>query len=171
MCFLQNQNREVITSLVTVGTGADSLSFRNVKVTKPLGCTVEGIGSVGGSQGSEVVTTGPLTFHADWMDTAVVNQHGVAILSPPLGPCLQPCNSKACLAQLQANSLSPEPSSAKQRKTQPLWRENDPLVFSAAVQTTTGATLKPGPTNVTTLTGTAMFSAMAGFFGVKWRDL
>ena len=170
----QITNEEVTGKAGKVAIGKGQIMFKNVQMTKPGPgkCTVNGITSGGESEAAGTVTTRPLTVHADWMDANAANQHGFVqflLQSGTVFVSLQIAGPECPLAGKfnVTGSLFAE----SENNTAVMAKEQG-LVFSAAVQTTTGASLKLGPTNVTTLTGTAIFETdeLAGakkFFGVK----
>jgi len=173
-------NEEVTSTAGKVAIGKGEIKFSSVSVLKPSGCTVNGITSGGASEATGIVTTRPLTVHADWMDNEKkeekTNKKGFINFFPTAG-------ATTVFAGLQFVGASC-PIAGKFNVTGTLYGESSnetgvmskeqPVNFSAAIQSTTGASLKLGPTNVTTLTGTGIFETdeekVGGgkkFFGVK----
>ena len=78
-------NEEVTSKAGKVAIGKGEITFTNVNVVKPAGCTVNGITSGGASEAAGMVTTRPLTVHADWMHTESANKKGFINFFPTAG--------------------------------------------------------------------------------------
>jgi hypothetical protein len=136
-----------------------------VTVVNPPGCAVH----TAGVAGNGTILTKPLKIHADWMDTNAANQHAFLSIFPTTG---------AVFASLGFTNNPPGfcPIAGAVNVTGSLFGEAEnntgvqavaqPVVFSAAVQATTGAALKLAG-NPATLTGTAIFRNDGGIlFGI-----
>jgi len=165
-------NEEVTGKAGKVAIGKGQIMFKNVKVTKPEKCTVNGVTSGGASEAEGTVTTRALTVHADWMDTNAANQRDFVQFLPQTGTVFAGLQFVGAECPIAGKfNVTGSVFGESENNTEVMAKEQG-LVFSAAVQTTTGASLKLGPTNVTTLTGTGIFETdeVAGakkFFGDK----
>ena len=161
-------NEEVTEKLGKVGVGDGKIRFTGVTVTKPANCTVRGIEAGGGLEPVGQITTRPLKVHADWQDAAQTNKKAFLGFFPTAGRTTPFAGVKleggSCIVAGNYNVTG----SVYGESTNNIgtMATVQPLNFSAAVQSTTGANLKFG-TNPATLTGTANFAAMGAFFGVK----
>jgi hypothetical protein len=151
-------NAEVTSRAGKVAMGKYKIKLTGVTVDTPTGCTVRN--GAGGAVG--VVETKPLVIHADWM------HEGKAFLQFNLesgssfgtvyiegGNCAGfsgPYSIKGSLFAEAKNATGVQASSQE-------------LVFSQAIQETTGAELKLGSKKLG-LTGTAIFSIGGTAFGV-----
>ena len=149
----QITNEEVTEKAGKVAIADGQFRFNGVTVVNPAGCVVH----TAGVAGNGTILTKPLKIHADWMDTNAANQHAFLSIFPTTG---------AVFASLQFTDNPVCPIAGAFNVTGSLFGESEnntgvqavaqPVVFSAAVQTTTGAALKLAG-NPATLTGTAIF--------------
>jgi hypothetical protein len=80
------ENKSVTEKVPPIAYGEGKILFKNVKVKKPLNCTVSG------ETGEGKILTKQLVIHADWMDTSKggtgeppVNNHAVVQFIPAAG--------------------------------------------------------------------------------------
>jgi hypothetical protein len=158
------KNEEVTEKAGKVAYGEGKIKFTNVVVKEPAGCKVHNVGvNLDGT-----VETNLLKIHGDFMDVTTTNKHGFIQFLPKTG---------SVFAGLEFTNKTGEvcPIAGPFNVTGSVFGEstNDtgtqaatqPLNFSAAIQTTTGAALKLG-TGTATLTGKANFKTGGTLFGI-----
>ncbi|HEY2477278.1 MAG TPA: hypothetical protein VGI17_00945 [Solirubrobacterales bacterium] len=134
------ENKEVTENLGSVAYGEGKIVLENVTVLEPANCTVTGETGVLGK-----VPTKPLKIHGDFMDTNTANQHGFVQFLPLSGGTFAQftLGGAGCAAISGAKNVSGTVfgesilNTGEESATQE-------LVFSQAVQETTGASLLLG---------------------------
>jgi hypothetical protein len=153
-------NSEVTEKAGAAAIGKGKLKFTGVTISTPSGCIVRN-GSASGAVG--VVETKPLVIHADWVEESKnfeqwMPQSGTALWTVYL-------EGGSCAAITGAYNVTGTLFSEAQNATG-VFATEQPVVFSPAVQTTTGAALKVG-SKTAELTGTAIFKLNGQYFGIK----
>jgi len=155
----QITNSAVTEKIPAVAIGKGKLKFTGVTADAPTGCTVRNENS-SGQVG--VVETKPLTVHADWMEESKAFQQWF----PQSGTVFATfyVEGGGCAAITGSYNLKGTLFSEAKNATgvQAAVQE---VVFSPAIQTTTGAELKIG-TQRADLTGTIAFSIGGTAFGI-----
>jgi hypothetical protein len=173
-CLSCNITNEKVTSNTTtpVAIGKGQIKFKNVKVLTPANCTVGGIAAGEVEEAAGTVTTRPLTVHADFMDTTTTNKHDFLNFFPTTGTVFAGLNFVGTKCPIAGKFNVTGQLYGESELNTGVMATEQPVVFNSTVQETTGSTLKLGPTNTTTLTGTSIFETdktgeAKTFFGVK----
>jgi hypothetical protein len=151
-------NKAITSKAGAVATGSGKIVFEEVTVLKPSGCTVTGETGIAG-----VVATKTLSIHGDWMDTNTENKKAFIQFLPPA--------ESTTFAQFELSGGECAGISGKRNVSGSVFGESvnntgveaaeQEIVFSPAVQTTSGAGLLLG-TKPASLTGKAKFKLTAG---------
>jgi hypothetical protein len=157
------ENKEVTGKAGKVAYGSGKIRFTGVTADTPTGCTVSSEAGVAGE-----ILTRKLVIHGDWM--AEGNEHAFIQFIPEAG-------ETAAFAQLKLSGGECTAIAGPYNVTGTVFGESvnntgkaataQQAVFSPAIQTTAGASLKLGG-NAAEFTGTGSFSLASGeFFAIK----
>jgi hypothetical protein len=157
------ENKEVTSKAGKVAFGTGKIQFTGVTADEPTGCTVSSEGNVVGE-----ILTRKLVIHGDW---AVAGSEKVFVQFIP------EAGATAAFAQLKLKGGQCEAIEGPYNVTGTVFGESQNnrgvfaasqgIVFSPAIQTTTGAALKLGG-NPAEFTGTGIFALTGGAqFAIK----
>jgi hypothetical protein len=159
-CKIKNSAVET-AGTATIATGEGQIEYTGVTVVEPTVCTVH----TAGVAGDGTIITKPLKIHGDWMDTNTENKHAFLQFIPKTGSVFASLEFTGTNCPIAGPDNVTGTVFGESTNNTGVQAVTQPLKFSAAVQSTTGASLKLG-VNAATLTGTATFEAMGESFGI-----